>query len=105
VHAGSRVVAARHPAKPHFDVFWIVAGRVVDWGPLPGSEELWARTRAAVERRSPAGRVPPVPVDEVDELRIVSSWLAAHDTTELALSGRLSRPDVERFSALLDVSP
>ena len=34
-HACSRLVLARHPSKRRFDAFWIVGGRVRDWGPLP----------------------------------------------------------------------
>ena len=49
-HAGHRLVLAPHPAEPgRADAFWIVAGRVADWGPLPADpEELAARTDAAL---------------------------------------------------------
>ena len=26
----------RHPVEPRYDAFWVVGGRVADWGPLPG---------------------------------------------------------------------
>ena len=35
--AAPRLVLARHPVKERFDAFWILRGRVLDWGPLPGS--------------------------------------------------------------------
>src|SRR3954454_3309632 len=34
-HSCSRLVLARHPVKPRLDAFWLVGGRVRDWGPLP----------------------------------------------------------------------
>src|SRR3954454_8874680 len=48
-HARSRLVLARHPAKPRWDAFWIVAGLVADWGPLPAPDEMAERTRRALE--------------------------------------------------------
>src|SRR5205085_880994 len=55
-HARSRLVVAQHPAKPAWDAFWIVRGRVVDWGELRPRDELSERTRAALER-NPAASV------------------------------------------------
>src|SRR3954466_11286783 len=49
-HSRSRLVLARHPVKERWDAFWIVAGRVVDWGELPGERELFERTVRAAER-------------------------------------------------------
>jgi DNA polymerase-3 subunit epsilon len=95
-HARTRLVVAPHPAKPRFDAFWIVAGRVADWGPLPDAGELAERTRAALARR-PARQVgSAVPPGEVDEVRIVHSWLAANDPPQLALEGE---PDPRRLAA------
>jgi hypothetical protein len=82
-HAGPRLVLARHPVKDRFDAFWVVHGRVADWGPLPGAEELAERTEQALRRiRS---RPAPVPADEVDEVRIVSTWVAANEPPALSL--------------------
>src|SRR4051794_16238866 len=53
-HARSRLVLARHPSKDRFDAFWIVAGRVVDWGELPSVDALFLRTRNALDRRPSA---------------------------------------------------
>ena len=75
---------ARHPSKRRFDAFWIVGGRVRDWGPLPDVDELLERTGAVLEE-PPRRRSAAVPVDEVDEVRIVSSWLAANEAHELQL--------------------
>jgi DNA polymerase III subunit epsilon len=95
-HARTRLVVAPHPAKPRFDAFWIVAGRVADWGPLPEGDELLERTRAALARR-PARQVgSAVPADEVDEVRIVHAWLAANEPPQLALD---EEPEPERLEA------
>jgi DNA polymerase-3 subunit epsilon len=95
-HARTRLVVAPHPAKERFDAFWIVAGRVADWGPLPSGDELVVRTRAALARRPSRQVGSAVPPDEVDEVRIVHGWLAAHDPPQLALDGE---PDPDRLAA------
>ncbi len=82
-HACSRLVLARHPVKPRLDAFWVVAGRVRDWGPLPSMGELEERTASVLEGSRPGAGA--VPVEEVDEVRIVSSWLATGDAHELPL--------------------
>ncbi|HET8673938.1 MAG TPA: hypothetical protein VFL87_09895, partial [Thermoleophilaceae bacterium] len=46
--------------------------------------ELQDRTSAALEA-APRSSGPSVPVEEVDEVRIVSAWLAANDAHELPL--------------------
>jgi DNA polymerase III subunit epsilon len=82
VHAGTRLVLAQHPVKPQWDAFWIVAGRVVDWGALPGQDQLRRRTAAALAK---ARRPTPLKPPEVDEVRIVASWVASHMPEELPL--------------------
>jgi DNA polymerase-3 subunit epsilon len=81
-HSEPRLVLAQHPVKERFDAFWIVQGRLVDWGPLPGASELVERTSAALARRP--GRTA-VPADEIDEIRIVASWVAEHEPPALPL--------------------
>jgi DNA polymerase-3 subunit epsilon len=81
-HSAPRLVLARHPVKERFDAFWIVQGRLVDWGPLPGPSELIERTESALSR--PPGRAA-VPADEIDEIRIVASWVAEHEPPTLTL--------------------
>src|SRR3954454_4971433 len=81
-HTAPRLVLARHPVKHRFDAFWVVHGRVADWGSLPGAGELAERTQHALRRvRS---RPAPVPPDEVDEVRIVSTWVAANEPPALS---------------------
>jgi DNA polymerase III subunit epsilon len=84
-HVRPRLVLAPHPTKPCFDAFWIVDGRLVDWGAVPdGLDELAARTEAALRRASRrlelGAHVPPA---EIDEVRIVATWLASHPATPL----------------------
>jgi DNA polymerase-3 subunit epsilon len=95
-HAAPRLVLARHPVKERLDAFWIVQGRLVDWGPLPGHSELVERTEAALAR--PPGRTV-VPVSEVDEVRIVAGWIAEHEPPALALQPRPSALALMRFAA------
>jgi DNA polymerase III subunit epsilon len=89
IHARARLVLAAHPTEPRFDAFWLVGGRLVDWGPVPELGELKARTHAARLRAGRAGELGAhVPPDEVDEVRIVASYLASHpDTPQLVLAG------------------
>jgi DNA polymerase-3 subunit epsilon len=92
-HAQTRLVLARHPVKESWDALWIVAGRVADWGPLPEPEELARRTEAALETRPGGSRRPAIPPEEVDEIRIVQSWIASHDPPQLEL-GPDTSPDL-----------
>jgi DNA polymerase-3 subunit epsilon len=94
-HAEPRLVVAQHPVKERFDAFWIVQGRLVDWGPLPGPTELAERTEAAVAR--PPGRTA-IPAGEIDEIRIVASWVAEHEPPVLALD---PLPDPDELLAFM----
>jgi DNA polymerase-3 subunit epsilon len=98
-HARPRLVLSRHPTEEKFDAFWLAAGRLVDWGPLPGMDELEARTRAAVARGGRRGELGAhVPRNEVDEVRIVASWVASHpDTPQLTLGSEPDREALERL--------
>jgi DNA polymerase-3 subunit epsilon len=95
-HSAPRLVLARHPVKERFDAFWLVRGRLVDWGPLPGHSELAERTRRALDH--PPGRAV-VPADEVDEVRIVAAWVAEHEPPELALEPEPAPEALLRFAA------
>jgi hypothetical protein len=65
----------------------------VDWGPLPGPSELASRTAAALSR--PPGRAA-IPADEIDEIRIVASWVAEHEPPSLTLD---PAPDTSELTA------
>ena len=98
VHADPRLVVAAHPTKPRHDAFWIVAGRVADWGPLPSAEEVRVRADAALAS-APRGRAAPVPADEVDEVRIVAAWVAEHEPPRLPLEQALDRRPLRHWLA------
>ena len=88
---------APHPAEPgRADAFWIVAGRIADWGPLPGADELAARTKVALAAM-PSGAW--LPADELMEARIVGSWLVAHEDAPVLELGR--EPDERALAALV----
>ncbi|MGZ4168151.1 MAG: exonuclease domain-containing protein [Solirubrobacteraceae bacterium] len=102
-HARPRLVLAPHPEKDPAhppEAFWLVGGRVVDFGPTTGAlEDLAERTERALRREGRVGEVGAhVPPDEVDEVRILGTWLASHPRApQLVL-----RPAPER-DALRDV--
>jgi DNA polymerase III subunit epsilon len=95
-HAAPRLVLARHPVKERWDAFWLVRGRLVDWGALPSHSELLERTDTALAR-SPSSAV--IPTDEVDEIRIVASWVADGELPELALDPQPGEDDLLGFVA------
>jgi DNA polymerase-3 subunit epsilon len=88
-HARPRLVLARHPSDARLEGFWLAGGRLVDWGPVGDDlDELRARTSAAQVRGGRAGELGAhVPPGEVDEVRIIGSWLASHpDAAWLSLA-------------------
>ncbi len=99
-HVRPRLVLAAHPTKPCFDAFWIVDGRLADWGAVSDEpDELEARTDAALRRASRrpelAAHVPP---GEVDEVRILATWLASHPgMPQLALDHRPGLEELRSF--------
>jgi DNA polymerase III subunit epsilon len=93
-HARARLILAAHPVDTtRQDAFWLVGGRLIDWGPAPSdSEDLEERTRRALTRGGRAGEVGThVPPDEIDELRIIANYLAAHEETQQLV---LERPEL-----------
>jgi hypothetical protein len=101
-HARPRVVLAAHPVGSSFDAFWVVGGRLVDWGPVGDGGELERRTAAALVRGGAGGpgvgtHLPP---DEVDEMRIVAAYLASHpDTPQLVLDPAPAAADLAGFAS------
>jgi DNA polymerase III subunit epsilon len=83
-HARPRLLLGAHPDGAEFDCFWIVGGRLVDWGPV-GTDDLGtleARTAAALARDLRPGELSThVPPGEIDEVRILSAWLSSHPDT------------------------
>jgi DNA polymerase III subunit epsilon len=99
-HARARLVLAAHPVdRDRRDAFWLVGGRLVDWGPLPPSlppsapedtDALENRTRLALRRGGYAGELGAhVPPDEIDELRIIAAYMSSHpDLPQVMLERR-----------------
>jgi DNA polymerase-3 subunit epsilon len=95
-HARAKLVLAAHPVdRDRQDAFWLVGGRLVDWGPLPtsasdGTDALEERTRLALRRGGYAGELGAhVPPDEIDELRIIATYLSSHpDLPQVMLERR-----------------
>jgi DNA polymerase-3 subunit epsilon len=98
-HARPRLVLAEHPRGQRFDAFWLVGGRVADWGPLGDADDVWARTADALRAGDGTGPTTSLAPDEVDDARIVATWLASHDATKLDLSRTPGRAEIERFVA------
>jgi DNA polymerase-3 subunit epsilon len=105
MHARPRLVLASHPSKPLWDGFWVVGGRVVDWGALPSDpREIAERTAAAMRsaaRSARPGSAASVPAAEVDEVRIVASWVARNEPPALEIGDPAEAADW----ALAEVTP
>lgn len=85
-HAAPRLVLAPSGGgAAGFDALWLVGGRVADWGPLPAAAELQRRTALALASRPPPGAPGSIHPAEVDEVRIVATWLASRDVPSLPL--------------------
>lgn len=101
VHADPRLVVARHPVKQRFDAFWIVRGRVVDWGCLPGDPAEIEQRSATALTAVPARARAPVPAEEIDEVRIASAWIAEHQPPALGLEASSDRLRLAAFVELV----
>ena len=104
-HAHPRLILAREDGAPGVDAFWLVGGRVQDWGPVGSVDEVCERTGPALRTRAE----PYVPPDEIQEQRIVATWLDTHavDVLELdpppstaRLCGFAQRSGVTELAAL-----
>ncbi len=98
-HARPRLVLAEHPRGGRHDAFWLVGGRVVDWGPLGDLDDVEARTARALRGGDGTGPTASLTPDEVDEARIVATWLDSHEVPMLDLSRASSREALGRFVA------
>jgi DNA polymerase-3 subunit epsilon len=98
-HARPRLVLAEHPRGGRFDCFWLVGGRLVDWGPLGDLDDLGERTAAALRGGDGTGPTASLRPDEVDDARIVATWLASHAAPTLDLARAPQRAELERFVA------
>jgi DNA polymerase-3 subunit epsilon len=99
-HARPVLVLAPHPSQPRFDALWMAAGRLLDFGELPSEPgELARRTERVLARAGRPQTGAYVPPGEIDELTIVSGYLAAHpDLPQLRLDPAPSESDLARFA-------
>ncbi len=101
-HVRPRLILAPHPVDPsRRDGFWLVSGRLVDWGPLAEDQsQATERTlRALAGSSGPRGGAH-IPPDEVDEVRIVGAYLASHpELPQLELEPPPGEAELERFLA------
>jgi DNA polymerase-3 subunit epsilon len=99
MHSRPRLIIAAHPVQPKYDAFWMAGGRLLDWGPLPDAAGLESRTEAVLARGFRAGDLGAhLPPDEIDEVRIVETYLASHsDIPQLPLSPPPGAEALERF--------
>jgi DNA polymerase-3 subunit epsilon len=101
-HARPRLVLGAHPTQPRFDALWLAGGRLVEFGELPaGLAECQRQCSGALARAGRAGELGAyVPPGEIDELRIIAAYLAAHpDTPQLSLEPAPTRAALAAFLA------
>jgi DNA polymerase-3 subunit epsilon len=98
-HARPRLVLAEHPRGGRFDAFWLVGGRIADWGPLGDVDDAHARTLAALRGGDGTGPTASLSEDEVGDARIVATWLDGHPSAQLDLGHAPARAELARFLA------
>jgi DNA polymerase-3 subunit epsilon len=84
-HARPRLLLVDHPSDvTRREAFWLAGGRLVDFGPEPeDGRALRDRSAHALSRAGRVGELGAhVPPGEVDEVRIITTWLASHPETE-----------------------
>lgn len=91
-HARPRLVLAPHPKRTLFDAFWLVGGRVADWGALDDAGDMAARTAAALRGGDARGDAAQLPAEAVAEARIVQTWLAGRDSVPALALDPAPRP-------------
>jgi hypothetical protein len=98
------LILASHPVeRERRDAFWLVAGRLIDWGAMPEDlGELTERTAGALGRAGRGGELGAhVPPDEVDEVRLVRSYLASHpELRQLRLDPPPAAEELAAFAGL-----
>ena len=86
---------AQHPVKERFDAFWIVPAGWSTGGALPAPRAGGAHGGRAVAPAGPRAD----PADEIDEVRIVASWIAEHEPPTLTLDPAPEHDLVAAFAA------
>ena len=75
------LVLADAPDGDAWEAFWLVGGRVADWGPLPEPDEIVERSAAALR----CAQAPLRPA-EIAQARIASAWVASNEPYALDLA-------------------
>ena len=101
-HARPRLVLAPHPRGGKADAFWLVGGRLVNWGPVPpagdGGDALAEQAAMALRSGDGRGSTAWLAPDEVEELRVVTTYLASHDLPGLDLYADVRPAELGAFA-------
>jgi DNA polymerase III subunit epsilon len=97
-HARPRLVLAPHPKGGRADAFWLVGGRLVDWGPAGDGRALSEAARTALRAGDGRGSTTWLAPDEVDEMRVVTTYLASHELPGLDLTADLAPDELGAFA-------
>ncbi len=104
-HARPRLVLAEHPRGGRFDALWLVGGRVVDWVGVDGAaldlDDLARRTADALRHDGRPGGTASLTPDDVDEARLVATWLARGEGAGVATLGLRPAPSPARLAGFL----
>jgi DNA polymerase III subunit epsilon len=87
-HVRAKLILAAHPVdRERQDAFWLVGGRLVEWGSAPqDTDDLERSTQLAMRRGGRIELGAHIPPDEIDELRIIATYLDSHpDIPQLTL--------------------
>ena len=87
-HVRAKLILAAHPVdRDRKDAFWLVGGRLVEWGAAPrDTDDLERSTQLALKRGGRVELGAHIPPDEIDELRIIATYLDSHpDVAQLTL--------------------
>jgi DNA polymerase-3 subunit epsilon len=98
-HARPRLVLAPHPKGGSADAFWLVGGRLVAWGPAGDGPALAEEARTALRAGDGRGSTTWLAPDEVDEMRVVTTYLASHELPGLDLTPDVDAAALDAFAA------
>jgi DNA polymerase III subunit epsilon len=98
-HAHPRLMLAEHPRGGRFDAFWLVGGRVCDWGALGDLDDVARRTAHALRGGDGTGEVASLSPDEVADARVAATWLDGREAPTLDLRGSDDRVALHAFLA------
>ena len=103
-HARPRLIVAPHPSDGAPEAFWLVGGRLVDSCRCEGGpQQLAERTGLALRREWRAGELGAhVPPHEIDEVRIIGTWLASHPEAPQLVLGPGAPPETTVLGELLE---